>query len=241
MASDVTKLQRLYIDRNLAPNATFMLETAASHYVKNVMRMKQGDFIRLFNGHDGEWLATITAVNKNDVSVQIKGKTREQAAKTAEIHLLFAPIKKDAMDTIVQKAVELGVTDLHPVLTHRTEVRKINDERLKAQMQEAAEQCERLDVPTLHPLTDLTGKIGTWPTSLPILWCRERGESPHIGTFQEKNWAFLIGPEGGFDDAEFAFLGGLTSVKPLTLGETILRAETAVILALGYAKILSGK
>ncbi len=217
-----------------------MLETAQAHYIRNVMRMKQGDFLRLFNGRDGEWLASVTDHGKTQSSVLLKGKTREQSPKPSEMHLLFAPIKKDGMDFIIEKAVELGVTDLHPVLTNRTEVRKINEERLKVQSHEAAEQCERLDVLTLHPLVDLKSKLAGW-RGTPILWCRERGESPHINTINEKAWAFLIGPEGGFDDAEFAFLGGMINVKPVTLGETVLRAETAVVISLGYAKILAGK
>ncbi len=237
MASDFTKLPRLYIDRNFLPNATVKLEAAQAHYLKNVLRAKPGEFLRLFNGREGEWLAGIVDFGKNDCTVMLKGKIREQPPKPVETHLIFAPIKKDRLDFLIEKAVELGVTDLHPVLTSRTEVRKINEERIKAQILEAAEQCERFEIPALHPLADLKAKIKDWPYQIPVLWCRERGESPHVSSLQEKSWAFLIGPEGGFDDNEFAFLGGLPGVKPLSLGETVLRAETAVILALGYAKI----
>lgn len=240
MASDFTKLPRLYIDRPLAPGASLTLETAQSHYLKNVIRLKAGELIRLFNGRDGEWLASLTEHGKTQSTVLLKGKIREQSAKPSEMHLLFAPIKKDGMDFIIEKAVELGVTDLHPVLTARTQVRALNEDRMKAQIQEAAEQCERLDVPALHPLVELKTKLAGWKGA-PILWCRERGESPHINTINEKSWAFLIGPEGGFDDAEFAFLGGMINIKPVTLGETVLRAETAVVISLGYAKILAGK
>jgi 16S rRNA (uracil1498-N3)-methyltransferase len=241
MASDFTKLPRIYIDRTFTANATVKLETAQSHYLKNVLRRKIGDFIRLFNGRDGEWLANIKDFGKSDCTVEIKGKIREQPEKSTELHLLFAPIKKDRTDFIIEKAVEVGATDIHPVLTARTENRNVNEERLRAQIVEASEQCERFEIPTLHAAAELKPKISNWKSSTPILWCRERGESPHITTFQEKAWAFLIGPEGGFDDNEFAFLGGLTYVRPLTLGETVLRAETAVILALGYAKMQGQK
>src|SRR5688572_2706879 len=106
MASDFTKLPRLYIDRTLAANATHVLEQAQSHYLKNVLRKKSGDFIRLFNGRDGEWLAGIADVSKADVTITVKGKIREQSTATVETHLLFAPIKKDRMDFIIEKAVE---------------------------------------------------------------------------------------------------------------------------------------
>lgn len=237
MASDFTKLPRLYIDRNFSANATVNLETAHAHYLKNVLRRKPGDFVRLFNGRDGEWLTGITAYTNDGCTVTAKGRIREQPEKPVEMHLLFAPIKKDRMDFIVEKAVELGVTDIHPVLTAHTEVRKINEERLRAQITEAAEQCERFEIPALHPISELRPKISGWASPAPVLWCRERGESPHISTFRETAWAFLIGPEGGFEDNEIAFLGGLPNVRPLSLGETVLRAETAVILALGYAKM----
>ncbi|MGB4056941.1 MAG: 16S rRNA (uracil(1498)-N(3))-methyltransferase [Alphaproteobacteria bacterium] len=237
MASDFTKLSRLYSDRNFSPDATVTLEVAQAHYLKNVMRLKIGDFLRLFNGRDGEWLASITALGKNECSVTLKGKIREQPPKSAEMHILFAPIKKDRMDILVEKAVELGATALHPVLTNRTIIRKINEDRIRAQVLEAAEQCERFEIPVLYPLADLKQKITGWKHAAPILWCCERGESPHISTFQEQSWAFLIGPEGGFDDNEFTFLNDQPKIKPMTLGETILRAETAAILALGYAKM----
>lgn len=237
MASDFTKLPRLYIDRNFTANATVNLESAQTHYLKNVLRRKPGDFVRLFNGRDGEWLNAITAYTNDACTVTTKGRIREQPGKAVETHLLFAPIKKDRMDFIIEKAVELGVTDIHPILTARTEIRKINEERIRAQITEAAEQCERFEIPNLHPLTELKSKIGGWTNPAPILWCCERGDSPHISTFKQTAWAFLIGPEGGFDDNEFAFLGGLPNVRPLSLGETVLRCETAVILALGYAKM----
>jgi 16S rRNA (uracil1498-N3)-methyltransferase len=237
MASDFTKLPRIYFDRDLTAGAKPSLEQAQSHYLKNVLRRKPGDFFRVFNGRDGEWLASITYISKNGITVLLKERIREQAPKPVETHLLFTPVKKDRMDFIIEKAVELGVTDIHPVLTARTEIRKIGEERIKAQMIEAAEQCERLEVPFLHPLCDLKTKILNWESASPLYWCRERGESPHISSFQEKNWSFLIGPEGGFDDNEFAFLDGLTHVIPLTLGETVLRTETAALITLGYAKI----
>lgn len=237
MSSDFTKLPRIYFDHDFTADTALALGEAQSHYLKNVLRRKPGDFLRLFNGRHGEWLVSITELSKNSVTALLKEQIREQPPKSPEIHLLFAPIKKDRMDFIIEKAVELGVTDIHPVLTARTEIRKIGEERIKAQIIEAAEQCERLEVPVLHPLSDLKAKITGWKNVIPLYWCRERGQSPHISEFTEKNWAFLIGPVGGFDDAEFAFLEGVPGVKPLTLGETVLRVETAVLLALGYAKI----
>lgn len=237
MSSDFTKLPRIYFDHDFIAGASLVLGEAQSHYLKNVLRRKPGDCFRTFNGHDGEWVASITQINKSGVTALLKEKIREQPSKSAQIHLLVAPIKKDRMDFIIEKAVELGVTDIHPVLTARTEIRKIGEDRIKAQIIEAAEQCERLEVPVLHTLSDLKTKILGWKSAIPLYWCKERGQSPHISEFTEQNWAFLIGPVGGFDDAEFTFLENVSSVKSVTLGETVLRVETAVLLALGYAKI----
>src|SRR5262245_40752658 len=142
MASDFTKLPRLYIDRTFAPNATVKLESGQTHYLRNVLRLKPGEFVRLFNGREGEWLASVTSFGKTDCAVTLKGKIREQPPKSVETHLLFAPVKKDRTDFIIEKAVELGATDIHPIVTNRTEVRKINEDRVKAQIHEAAEQCE---------------------------------------------------------------------------------------------------
>ena len=241
MDPDFTKFPRLYSDGNLEAKATAKLDEAQAHYLKNVLRRKTGDKIRVFNGRDGEFLAEITGIGKKKADLAVLEQTRRQPAPAARIHLLFAPIKKDRMDFLIEKAVELGVTDFHPVLTARTVVRKINAQRLRAQVTEAAEQCERMEIPVLHPLAALEDKIASWKADFPVFWCRERGESPHISAFSAENWAFLIGPEGGFDDGEFKFLGSRPDIQPLSLGETLLRAETAAALALGYAKIQAQK
>lgn len=196
--------------------------------------------MRIFNGRDGEWLAEITAIGKKDGALCLTRQIRAQGKSGAARHLLFAPVKKQRMDVLIEKAVELGVSDLHPVLTNRTENRKINAERLEAQMIEAAEQCERLDVPRLHPLVPLAQKIAGW-TDGEVYACLERADAPLLHTvITGGGAAFLIGPEGGFDAGEIEFLSARENVRPVSLGANILRAETAAIACLSYV-YLNGK
>jgi 16S rRNA (uracil1498-N3)-methyltransferase len=149
------------------------------------------------------------------------------------VHLLFAPIKKHRQDWLIEKAVELGVTDFHPVLTQNTEVRKLNESRLTQQILEAAEQCERFDIPQLHELKKLDKVISSWSGALPLFACIERFDTKPLQAVvppQRENVALLIGPEGGFTETEKdAIAKHATAVG---LGDTILRCETAVVKAL---------
>ena len=188
--------------------------------------------MRIFNGADGEFLATISALGKKDGFATAREKIKDQPESVAARALYFAPIKKSRMDFLIEKAVELGVTSLHPVLTQRTENRKINDERLRAQIIEAAEQCERLTLPALHPMVKLENVIGK---KVPLYACIERAEGVALRSLDPaQNAAFLIGPEGGFTPDEIEMLNKASHVTALNLGENILRAETAAI------KCLSG-
>lgn len=143
------------------------------------------------------------------------------------------------MDTLIEKTVELGVTDLHPVLTNRTEHRKINEFRLLSQIIEASEQCERADIPCLHQLTPLKTLVSQWKDKPQIQWACERDalERKPLGHNRQDHQAFLIGPVGGFDDDEITFLGNHPAITPISLGSAILRAETASILCVGSTKI----
>lgn len=224
------KYPRLYVEHDLYDQAVIALAPSQAHYLNNVMRKKDGEPVRLFNGRDGEWLGYLENLNKKSGNVVLKEYLKEQPLKKRRIHLLFTPIKKNRQDWLIEKAVELGVTDFHPVLTQNTEVRKINEERVTTQILEASEQCERFEIPKLHTLTKAEEKIASWPLGIKILSCLERYDAPaltdHIPS-ENQNIAFLIGPEGGFTRYEKEMIAART--QPVDLGETILRVETAVI------------
>lgn len=227
------KYPRLYLTDPIQKGQAIDLESAQAHYLVNVLRLNNNDAVRIFNGKDGEWLATLYPEGKKRATLVPTDHIKKQPSKTKHIHLLFAPIKKQRMDFLIEKAVELGVTDLHPVITQNTEVRKINIDRINAQTIEAMEQCERLDLPTLHTLKTIDKKCREWDNTIPLLAAIERQDCPHISTFDyNENIGFLVGPEGGFTKEEAHQISVLDHVTPVNLGSRILRAETAALYGL---------
>lgn len=229
MSNDLSKSPRLYVNADLRPGASVLLPGDQAHYLKNVMRAAAGSSVRLFNGRDGEWHGVIDTLDKKKAELSLQSQTREQPAQRRLVHLLFAPIKKTRMEWLIEKAVELGATDLHPVLTNHTEVRDINHERTQAQIVEAAEQCERLDIPRLHGIRPLKNLLGDWPKDTPVMIGLERADAPMLDEILPATGplAFLIGPEGGFSAEEKSWPESLPVLKPVSLGPDILRAETA--------------
>lgn len=233
MIADLTKSPRLFTQSPLTTGQNLSLEGPAHHYLKNVMRMETGRFIRLFNGRDGEYAAKILSTDKKAMTVSLEHCLRAQKTPDREVHLLFAPLKKERMDFLIEKAVELGATHLHPVYTQNSDVRKLNDERIEAQMIEAAEQCERLDVPVLMPSQDLFASLATWNRSILMLAALERFDArPIRERILPGNVAILIGPSGGFTREEKEKISSLSFIQPVSLGENILRSETAATAAL---------
>lgn len=225
------KLPRLYIDTPLTEGEDVVLSADQAHYFRTVLRRQDGDQIRLFNGRDGEFLCTLHDLGKKSGMALIGHQLKKQSENAPEIHLYFAPIKKSRMDWLIEKSVELGVTHLHPVITQNTEVRDVNSTRLRQQIVEAAEQCERLTIPDL----DDPIKFDALPRDIPLLACLERGEriplqkaiTPGQPVF------FLIGPEGGFTAEESDRIYQHKEWTAISLGSNILRCETAVCVALG--------
>ncbi len=230
MTLDLSKAPRLYVTQDLQPEALIVLPDTQAHYLKNVMRHEPGDDVRVFNGRDGEWHAVIELLEKKKAVLKLVAPTREQPPARRPVHLLFAPIKKPRLEWLIEKAVELGATDLHPVITQHTEMRQMNTERTQAQIIEAAEQCERLDIPTLHDITPIKSKLGNWPKDIPLLVGLERADAPLVKNTLPATGplAFLIGPEGGWSAEERQWPENLPFLKPVSLGPDILRAETAV-------------
>ena len=227
MQNPITKSPRLYTELDLFEGGTVELPKEQAHYLKNVLRKSEGDQVRLFNGRDGEWVYSLSAMGKKGAEARSHEPIRPQTQQGRKIHAYFPPIKKNRMDFMIEKAVELGVTDLHPIITQNTETRKINEERLKAQIIEAAEQCERLDLPVLHPLVDIFTALNT--CKFPVYAAIERMDTPTRIGDERADIAVLIGPEGGFTAEEIHRMMALPKLKAVSLGDNILRAETALL------------
>jgi len=232
MNNEHHKYPRLFVVDDLNDGQIVTLDKNQSHYLTNVMRKKVGDFIRLFNSRDGEFLCAIDTISKKFATLRIDKKLRIYPPHLRRIHLFFAPLKKKRMDFVIEKCSELGVTDFHPIVTERTEVRSLKTERVEAQIIEACEQSERLDIPTLHHITPLATKITQWDET-PIYAAIERHDAPPLWDISlPENAAFLIGPVGGFTQAEREMLINAQHIHPVSLGQNILRAETASIICM---------
>jgi 16S rRNA (uracil1498-N3)-methyltransferase len=223
---------RLFVPDPLLEGATVPLDRARAHYLRDVMRLRTGAPVHLFNGIDGEWLAILGGDRKAAV-LEIGQRRRAQAVEPGPV-LLFAPIKRPRLEWLLEKAVELGVARLVPVLTERTVVRPESSERLRARVIEAAEQCERLTVPALDDPADLLGAVDALPSGELLAFADEQGGGvPAIDLFREQPvTALLIGPEGGFTPAERKALLARARIRAVSLGPRILRAETAALHAL---------
>lgn len=222
------KLPRLYSTQLLSEKADVLLSDTQTHYLKNVMRRKEDDFIRLFDGKNGEWLGKITDISKKSMTVALEKKIKKQPTSHQHIRFVFSPIKKNRMDWMIEKMVELGVTEFQPVLFQNTEVRKINAARMTSQIFEAAEQCERLTIPVLNDIQKLDKFLSADKFEGKNLACLERFESAQsLDDINVQNVSFLIGPEGGFTEEEKNIIA--KHMKAIDLGDTIYRCETAAI------------
>ena len=228
------RLPRLFLDHPLSAGAELPLSVEQVHYLKTVMRRPDGTVLRLFNGREGEWDGRLAFSGKKEGHIVIGKQIRPAMVRALRLHLVFALIKKDRMDFMIEKAVELGVSDLHPVLTQNTVIRDLNTVRMEKQALEAAEQCERLDLPVLHPLLTLKEFLNSWPKTVPLLAALEREDAALIGSAgaTAATTGLLIGPEGGFSEDERALLMKHDGVHAVTLGDQILRSETAAIFGL---------
>ncbi len=246
MSSEVTypggKL-RLFVDAALGEGARVVIDEGQAHYLLHVMRAKVGERLNLFNGRDGEWAARIVETAKRTCTVECTTAVAPQA-DVPDLWLVFAPIKKTPADYLTQKATELGVRVLQPVMTRRTIVTRVNVERMRANAVEAAEQSGRVTVPEIREPLGFDKLLSGWPSGRRILFCDEGGEAPSIAdalrTAPDGPWAIFIGPEGGFDPAERAALRRHGDVTAVSLGTRILRADTAALAALAVWQSLRG-
>lgn len=233
---------RLFTDAPLGPGTSCVLDAGAAHKLRAVLRLNAGDDIVLFNGRDGEWQARLERLGKTEATALCTDQTRPQRDEPGP-WLAFAPLKKDRMDMVVEKAVELGVERLIPVITRRTETRRLKVERIAQKIREAAEQCERLTLPTLAEPVTLEQFSAHWPNARTLLVCAERREAPSLTDALGRTdgpLGLLVGPEGGFEDSELDAVLKSPKSLPVRLGPRILRAETAALAALAVTQALTG-
>ena len=230
---------RLFIAIPLAAGGAVMLDAAQANYLVNVMRLKAGAAVRVFDDANGEFAATLAIAGRRDVRLAIGARLRAREA-VPDLWLLFAPIKRARVDWLAEKACELGVARLVTVLTRRTVIDRLNLDRLRAHMIEAAEQCGRTALPTLGEPIALPALLRSWEPARALVFADEEGGVPLGAAAPPPPAALLIGPEGGFDAEERAAIRDLPSAIPVSLGPRILRAETAALAAIGIWMATNG-
>tara|TARA_R110002094_G_scaffold93678_1_gene95026 strand:+ start:1196 stop:1972 length:777 start_codon:yes stop_codon:yes gene_type:complete len=253
----MSSMPRLFVNSDLVAGAPFALDEDQSKYLTRVMRLGSGDPVRVFNGRDGEWRAEISKVESRRADLtpidQLRSQTRPGGAA---LTLLFAPVKKSETDFIVEKATELGVARVQPVITERTQTRTVRLDRFQKIALEAAEQTERLDLPDVSDAVSLDAALAALPAGTAVIFCDEAGDEADapwggqagrarpmadvLPEIKDRPAAILIGPEGGFSGVERNFLRGRAETYPVSLGPRILRAETAAVSAMTLWQALCG-
>ena len=235
---------RLFVDAALAAGETVALEPSQSNYLGNVLRLSEGDTILVFNGRDGEWQAAIGGRKRPD-SLEIVTQTRRQD-RLPDLAYIFAPLKHARLDYMVQKAVEMGASSLQPVLTRFTQVARVNGERMRANVIEAAEQCGILSLATVSEPMALDRYLSQRDGARLLVFCDEAADTSnpieglHSGLTASDGIDVLIGPEGGFAEEERAVLLRQPQTLRLSLGPRILRADTAAVAALALVQAALG-
>jgi 16S rRNA (uracil1498-N3)-methyltransferase len=233
---------RLYVEAPLAQGANVALDRAQAHYLGTVLRLQAGSRVLVFNGSDGEWGATL-AMSKRAAALVVEAKTRPQTSP-ADLHYLFVPLKAARLDYMVQKAVEMGVSRLQPVLTRHSQVARVNTQRMRANAVEAAEQCGILSLPEIGEPVTFVRLMAERDPGRRLIFCDEGAEVANpvaaLAGLPRSPLAVLVGPEGGFAEDERTSLLKLPNVVRLSLGPRILRADTAAVAALALAQALLG-
>ncbi|MBX3486011.1 16S rRNA (uracil(1498)-N(3))-methyltransferase [Phenylobacterium sp.] len=224
---------RLHVPHDLSPGVRLDLDEGQSRYLAAVMRLSVGDELAVFNGRDGEWRASVASVGKRAVALEAQAQMRPQATGP-DLDLVIALVKRARLETIVEKAAELGARRVRPVITERTNADHTRVDRLQAIATEASEQTGRLDVPQVAQPVKLERMLAGWDAGRRLLFCDEAGEAEPVLQAADAGgpWAILIGPEGGFSPKEREVLRALPYATPAGLGPRILRADTAAISAL---------
>jgi len=227
-------LIRLFVPQGLEAGLRIEVAPEQTHYLVNVMRLAAGDALQLFNGRDGEWRAEL-AGGKRGVTLAVSKQSRPQTVGP-DLDLVIALVKRARLETIVEKATELGARRVRLAITERTNAERSRVDRLTAIAIEAAEQTGRLDVPQIEAPQKLDRMLAEWPADRPLMFCDEAGDAPPaLDALKGRAacpWGALIGPEGGFSAGERALIRAHPATVPVSLGPRILRADTAAISAL---------
>jgi 16S rRNA (uracil1498-N3)-methyltransferase len=238
---------RLCVDQQLQPGTSVRLDSAQTHYLTTVLRLKPRDSVLVFNGRDGEWRALLEAGSKRSATLVAEQLIRPQTPAT-DLHYLFAPLKRARLDYVVQKAVELGVSCLQPVTTQHTQAERVNIGRMRANAIEAAEQCGILNLPDVREAVTLAAALDRLQASRVLVFCDEDAPiaDPAAALAGSRRGplpaavAVLIGPEGGFTENERALILRRAPTVRLALGPRILRADTAAVAALALVQTVLG-
>jgi 16S rRNA (uracil1498-N3)-methyltransferase len=237
------RLQRLFVSGDLAAGVVVEADPRQSHYLAHVLRLGEGAELLVFNGRDGEWAATVSEVRKKAVRLTVNSLQRPQPAPSDLVYC-FAPLKRERLDYLVQKAVEMGAGVLQPVATQHTQVPKPGAERLQANVIEAAEQCGILAVPEVRETVRLERLLSGWEVGRRLIFCDEDAATDNpvaaLNAIRERRLALLVGPEGGFSEDERRMLRALDFVTAIPLGPRILRADTAAVAALAVIQATIG-
>jgi 16S rRNA (uracil1498-N3)-methyltransferase len=234
---------RLYVLGDLSPGGELLLGREAANYLRNVLRLEKGAEVLIFNGRDGEWRAGLVPSGRREVRLTLAGRTRPQAAP-GELHYAFAPLKHARLDFMIQKAVEMGVGRLTPVITRHTQVARVNLERMRANAIEAAEQCGIISLPDIEDPLNFSEWLARCDEARVIVFCDEEAETRDpvaaLACAPAGKLTLLIGPEGGFAEEERRTLLARHAVVRLSLGPRILRADTAAVAALALVQAARG-
>jgi len=229
---------RLYVETKLSSNIMIYIKNKQLHFLKNVLRIKIQDNILVFDGLTGEWLSKVISINRDNVVLQVLKQTRETKSET-DVWLIFAPIKLFRMNITIQKATELGISRFIPCITQNTNQPKINIRNLKMNIIEASEQSERLSLPVIDEPIKIEKLLENFPKDRCLIFCNENNRNLPIiyealsnKISQYKKWAVIIGPEGGFSDEEVEKITSLPSTISVSLGQRILRSDTATTAAI---------
>ncbi|MEZ5853588.1 MAG: 16S rRNA (uracil(1498)-N(3))-methyltransferase [Hyphomicrobiaceae bacterium] len=237
------RAQRLHVTDDLAPAGTIGLSREQANYLINVLRLTDGAKIHVFNGRDGEWRAHLRREGKRQAHLEVEAQIRLQTAGP-DIHYLFAPLKRARLDYVVQKATEMGVARLVPVITRHTVAERVNTDRMRANVIEAAEQCGILRIPDVAAPRPLDNLLHDWPAGRRLIFCDEaapdRDPLRTLSGLSPGPLAVLIGPEGGFAPPERERLIALDGAVRLALGPRIMRADTAAVAALALVNAVLG-
>ena len=237
-------LCRLFVECPLGPGHAVALNPAQCHYLAAVMRRGPGDGLLLFNGRHGEWRAEIGELVRGRRGTAVAREQTRPQAPEPDLWLLFAPLKRTPVDHLARGATELGVSALMPVITRFTAAKRVNLERLRANAIEAAEQCGRLTVPDCVEPVALEQRLADWPPERRLLLCDISGGGAPVAealaALSPSPWAVIIGPEGGFENAEIEAMAAMRETVRVSFGARILRAETAAVAALSCLQAVAG-